>query len=71
MQVSRGQMFVEKVDGSCVRLEPFLNASTLSAGAETTITGVIVEVSESTPATGFWGTAATCHRFDVIVRRIG
>lgn len=71
MQVSRGGMYIEKIDGSCVRLEPIANSDTLSAGAETLVRAVIVEVAEATPAAGFWGSGAACHRFDVIFRRIG
>lgn len=71
MEVSRGQMYIEKIDGSCVRLEPIVNSATLSGGAETTIRAVIVEVSEATPSANFWGTLGACHRFDLILRRRG
>ena len=70
-EVSRGQLYIEKIDGSCVRLEPIVNSSTLSGGAETRINAIIVEVAESTPSTNFWGTLGACHRFDVILRRRG
>lgn len=71
MEVSRGQMYIEKIDGSCVRLEPIVNATTLSGGAETTINAVVVEVAESTPSTNFWGTLGACNRFRFIVQRAG
>jgi len=62
------QLYVEKVDGTCVRLEPVFPGDTV-AGAG--ISAVIVETVETTPLGAFWGTAATCHRFHVIVRRVG
>ena len=74
MEVSRGQMYIERLEGSsptCVRLESVPGYATRSAGAETSINAIIVEVGEATPATGFWGTVAACHRFEVIVRRLG
>lgn len=71
MQVSRHGFYIEKIDGSCVRLEPIANSATLSAGAETGINALIVETAEATPATGFWGTLGACHRFELIVRRVG
>jgi len=72
MELMRWGMKVEKVDGTCVRLEPLTAKGSQShggAGAGTGISAVIVETSESTPASDFWGTAATCLAFDVIVRR--
>ena len=71
MEVSRGQMYIEKIDGSCIRLTTMVNATTRSAGAATTINAVLIEVNESTPATGFWGSLGACHRFEVIFRRLG
>ena len=68
MEASRA-FYIEKIDGSCLRLEAVANSSTRVAGAETTIRAVIVEVSEATPSTNFWGTLGACHNFELIVRR--
>ena len=67
-EISR-RFYIEKIDGSCVRMEPLVNSATLSAGADTGIGAIIVETTEATPATGFWGSLAACHAFEVIVRR--
>ena len=72
MELTRWGMKVEKIDGSCVRLEPLTAKGSESrggAGAGTGIGALIVETSESTPASGFWGSAATCVFFDVTVVR--
>ncbi len=72
MELTRWGMKVEKIDGTCVRLEPLTNLGSQSrggAGAGTGIGAVIVETSEATPASAFWGSAATCIFFDVIMRR--
>lgn len=72
MELTRGRMKVEKIDGVCVRLEPLTPQGSESrggAGAGTGIAAVIVETSEATPASAMWGTAATCQAYDVIVRR--
>ena len=72
MELFRGQMKVEKIDGTCVRLEPLTAQGSESrggAGAGTGLSAVIVETTESTPASAFWGSAATCLAFDVVVRR--
>lgn len=62
------QLYVEKVDGVCVRLEPVFGGDTVGG---TGISAVIVETVEATPEASFWGTAATCGRFHVIVRKVG
>lgn len=68
-EISR-QLYVEKIKGTCVRMEPVPNAGPLGpAGAG--ILAVIVETVESTPLAAFWGTAASCAGFEVIVRRRG
>ena len=64
----RRQLYVEKVDGICVRLEPVVGDDTV---AGTGIGAVIVETVESTPEASFWGTVATCGRFHVIIRKVG
>ena len=72
MELTRWGMKVEKIDGSCVRLEPLTAQGSESrggAGAGTGISAAIFETGESTPASAFWGSAATCVFFDVIVRR--
>ena len=61
------QMRVEKMDGVCVRLESVFPGN-LGAGG-TGISAVIIETIEATPLAAFWGTAATCLGFEVIVRR--
>lgn len=66
-QLSR-QLYVEKIDGSCVRLEPMPNQGPLGPAGEG-ISAVIVETVLSTPLADFWGTAASCAGFEVIVRR--
>ena len=71
-ELTRWGMKVEKIDGSCVRLEPLTAQGSESrggAGAGTGMAAIIVETSEATPASAFWGSAATCIFFDVIVRR--
>jgi hypothetical protein len=71
-ELNRWGMKVEKIDGTCVRLEPLTAIGSESrggAGAGTGINAVIVETSESTPASAFGGSAATCIFFDVIIRR--
>lgn len=35
------------------------------------VTKITLATAASTPSTAFFGTAATCHLFDVIVRRKG
>ena len=66
------QLRIEKIDGSCVRLEPIGGLISIGgAGAGTGIAAVIVETLEATPDTQFWGTLAACNRFQVIARRIG
>lgn len=62
------QFYVEKIDGTCVRLEPIFTGQTLPG---TGIAAVIVETVESTPQSAFWGTVATCGRFLVTVRKHG
>ena len=72
MELFRTRMKVEKIDGSCVRLEPLTAQGSQSyggAGAGTGIGAVIIETSEATPDSAMWGSAATCLAFDVIVRR--
>ena len=72
MELFRGRMKVEKIDGVCVRLEPLTAQGSQSrggAGAGTGIAAVIAETSEATPDSAFWGSAATCLAFDVIFRR--
>lgn len=71
-ELTRWGMKVENIDGSCVRLEPLTAIGSESrggAGAGTGISAIIVETSESTPDSAFWGSAATCVFFDVILRR--
>lgn len=67
MQISR-EFYVEKIDGSCVRLEPFIGVSQC-AGAGAGMSGVIVETHEATPISAFWGSVASCGRFEVIIRK--
>ena len=72
MELTRWGMKVEKIDATCVRLEPLTAQGSESrggAGIGTGIDAMIVETSETTPASDFWGTAATCIFFDVIIRR--
>ena len=68
MERSR-QFYIEKIDGTCVRLEPLLqNVAPAGEGMK----AVIIETTESTPASSFWGpSAGACHRFSVRVRRVG
>ena len=68
MEIAR-QFRLEKIDGSCVRLEPIQPGGRQPSGEG--LSALVVETVESTPSSYFWGTATTCHRFDVIVRRIG
>ena len=66
------QLRTEKIDGVCVRLEPIAGLGSIGgAGAGTGISAVIVETTEATPDSGFWGVLASCSRFQVIVRRVG
>ena len=67
MEIAR-QFRLEKIDGTCVRLEPLLPGRQPSGEG---LRSLVIETVESTPSTYFWGTATTCHRFDVIVRRVG
>lgn len=68
----RRQLYVEKIDGVCVRLEPVTGLTSLGgAGAGTGIAAVIVETSETTPSSSFWLSAAACGRFEVVIRRHG
>ena len=72
MQLMRWGMKVEKIDGTCVRLEPMIPQGSESrggAGAGTGLDAVIVETIEATPDSAFWGSAATCIFFDVIIQR--
>lgn len=74
MELMRWGMKVEKIDGTCVRLEPLTAQGSESlggAGRGTGIGAVIVETSETTPDSAFWGSAATCIPFDIIIRRRG
>lgn len=68
MEVSR-RFYIEKIDGSCLRMEGIPNSGTLSAGGETALRAVIVEVAETTPSTNFWGSLGACHNFEIVVRR--
>lgn len=68
-EISR-QLYVEKIDGTCVRMEPIPNTGPLGP-AGTGILAVIIETVESTPLSAFWGSAASCAGFEVIVRRRG
>ena len=70
-EVTRQGMYIEKIDGSCIRFEPMVNYNTQSGGAETTVNAVIVEVAESTPSTNFWGSLAACNRFSITFTRMG
>ena len=66
------QMRIEKIDGSCVRLEPITGLTSIGgAGAGTGIAAIIVETIEATPDVQFWGALAACHRFQLIARRVG
>lgn len=72
MELFRGRMKVEKIDGTCVRLEPLTAQGSESrggAGAGTGLAAFIAETIEATPASVFWGSAATCLAFDVIIRQ--
>lgn len=74
MELRRDRMKVEKIDGVCVRLEPLTAQGSEShggAGAGTGVSAVIIETTESTPNSYFWGSAATCVNFEVCVTRIG
>jgi len=65
-----GQFYVEKIDLSspCVRLEPIFNTSVAGNG----IKALVIETHESTPLASMWGSSvAACHRFQVIIRRVG
>lgn len=71
-ELIRWGMKVEKIDGSCVRLEPLTAQGSESRGGGgpgTGISAVIVETTEATPVQNFWGSAATCVFFDVILRK--
>lgn len=66
------RMYVEKIDGTCVRLEPVPGSESRGGGgAGTGISALIIETTESTPASSFWKTAASCGRFEVIIREAG
>ena len=62
------QGYVEKVDAStpCVRLERIFPGETGFG-----ISSMVIETIETTPDAAFWGTASTCQRFVVIVRKVG
>lgn len=72
MELWRGRLRVEKIDGTCVRLEPVTGSESRGgAGAGTGLSAVIVETTEATPDSAFWGSASTCILFELIVRRHG
>lgn len=61
---------VEKIDGVCIRLEPIGgHGSHGGAGAGTGCAAIIIETSEATPDSAFWGSATTCLRFHVVIQR--
>ena len=63
----RFQGYAERIADSCVRLEPIFPGSVGGTG----ISAVVIETVETTPEASFWGTTATCGRFEVIVRKVG
>ena len=65
------RFYIEKIDGSCIRMEAVSGSATSVGGAETALNALVFEVAESTPSTNFWGSLGACHRFDIIVRRVG
>lgn len=64
----RFQGYAERVADSCVRMEPIFPADTVAGVG---IRAVIIETIETTPEASFWGTTASCGRFEVIVRKVG
>ena len=67
------RFYVESItSGNCVRLEPVPNSESRGgAGAGTGMSAVIIETTEATAASAFWKTAASCGRFEVIIREAG
>ena len=64
----RFQGYAERIADSCVRLEPIFPGTTVGG---TGISAVVIETVETTPEASFWGTTASCGRFEVIVRKVG
>lgn len=62
------QGYAERVADGCVRLEPISGGRSVGG---TGISAVIIETFETTPEASFWGTSASCGRFEVVVRRLG
>ena len=62
----RFQGYSERVADGCVRLEPIFPLETGEG-----IRAVVIETIETTPQATFWGTTATCGRFEVVVRKVG
>lgn len=61
--------YVEKIKGSCVRLEPLPGVSQC-APAGIGMSAIIIETHEGTPSSSFWKTAASCGRFEVVIREL-